>query len=206
MYSAIVSDFVLQISGLRDCRAGHCAGLPSRHRKSYWKGKMKQNLIAFITALALVLFLAGCALPQRSSILESDPIRGFEQIGPIEVYNKTNLFDFMNGEVVVYFPLGFRLLYTKTFIGEDTGARILVEIYDMGSTEGSQGVFEYYSEQESSIVDGIGESAWTDEWLLLFRRHIHFVRLSPDPVPDNPERPAQEEIPALARQIDALLR
>ena len=167
---------------------------------------MQPNRIIYITAFVLILFLASCALPQQSNILESDPVSGFEQIGPIEVYNKTNLFDFMNGEVVVYFPLGFRLLYTKTFITEAMGARILVEIYDMGSTEGSQGVFEHYSEQEGSVVDGIGESAWTDEWLLLFRRRIHFVRLSPDPVPDNPERSAQEEILALALEIDRLLK
>lgn len=166
---------------------------------------MKRNRLIHITVLALIVCLTSCALPQQSNILEREPISGFEQIGPVEVYNKTNLFDFMNGEVVVYFPLGFRLLYTKTFINEDTGARILVEIYDMGSTEGSQGAFEYYSEQEGSVVEGIGESAWTDQWLLLFRRHIHFVRLSPDPVPDNPERPTIDELFALARHIDGLI-
>ena len=154
----------------------------------------------------LSLFLASCQLPPQNNILERDPISGFEQVGPITVYNKSTLFDFMNGEVVVYFPLGFRLLYTQVYGSEATDARILVEIYDMSSPDGSRSVYEDYSKQEGSAVDGIGESAWTDQWLLLFRRNIHFVRLSPDPLPEDPERPTQEEMHALARKIDDLLR
>jgi hypothetical protein len=159
-----------------------------------------------ITALALSLILTGCHLPRENKILETVPITGFEQVGPIAVYNKTTLFDFMNGEAVVYFPLGFRLLYAQVYRSETTDARILVEIYDMGSPDGARGVYEYYSEQEGSAVDGIGDSAWTDQWLLLFRRQIHFVRLSPDPLPEDPENPTKEEMLALARQIDSLLR
>lgn len=168
---------------------------------------MKLNRIVPITALALSLVLTGCHhLPRENKILESSPIRGFEQVGPITVYNKTTLFDFMDGEAVVYFPLGFRLLYTQVYRNETTDARILVEIYDMSSPDGSRDVYEYYSDQEGSVVDGIGESAWTDKWLLLFRRQIHFVRLSPDPLPEYPENPTEEEMLSLARQIDSLLR
>jgi hypothetical protein len=167
---------------------------------------MKLNRIVPITVLALILFLTSCALPRGSKILESEPVSGFEQVDPITVYNRTNLFDFMNGEVVVYFPLGFRLLYTKSYMSEATDALILVEIYDMGSSEGSLGVYDYYSEREGSIVPGIGDVAWTDEWLILFRRNSYFVRISPHPVPDYPERPAQEEIIALAHEIDGLLK
>jgi len=165
----------------------------------------KRRFLSLLIVFVLALFLAGCAIPQRSNILESGPVSGFEQVGPVTVYNKTNLFDFINGEVVVYFPLGFRLLYTKSYMSEATDALMLVEIYDMGSSEGALGVYDYYSEREGSIVPGIGDAAWTDEWLILFRRNGYFVRISPDPVPDYPERPAQEEIPALAREIDALL-
>jgi hypothetical protein len=158
-----------------------------------------------LLVLALSLFLTACALPRANNILESEPIPGFEQLGPVTVYNKANLFDFINGEVVVYFPLGFRLLYTKSYMSEATDALILVEIYDMGSPEGSRAVYDHYSDREGSIVHGIGESAWTDGWLILFRRSSHFVRLSPDPVPDYPERPTEEEMIALAREIDNLL-
>jgi hypothetical protein len=166
----------------------------------------KSRFLPFLIIFVLILFLSSCALPQRNNILESEPVSGFEQVGPITVYNQTNLFDFMNGEVVVYFPLGFRLLYTKAYVSEETDAQILVEIYDMGSPEGSRDVYEYYSDQGGSLVEGIGEAAWADQWLVLFRRHIHFVRLSPDPSPENPERPTHEEMLALARNIDNLLR
>lgn len=167
---------------------------------------MRLNHFITISALFLTLFLAGCHAHRTNKILESEPVSGFEQVGPITVYNKTNLFDFMNGEVVVYFPLGFRLLYAKAYVSEETDAQILVEIYDMGSPEGSRDVYEYYNDQGGSFVDGVGEAAWADQWLVLFSRHIHFVRLSPNPSPENPERPTHEEMLALARQIDALLR
>jgi len=167
--------------------------------------RLKLKPLVTTISLALSLFLISCQLPPQNKILESSPISGFEQVGPITVYNKSTLFDFMNGEVVVYFPLGFRLLYTQVYRSEATDARILVEIYDMSSPDGSRSVYEDYSKQEGSAVDGIGESAWTDRWLLLFRRHIYFVRLSPDPLPEEPERPTQEEMHALARKIDDLL-
>jgi hypothetical protein len=192
-------NFVLQISDFRKCPYNFL----SADRKGWWK--MKLNRIVSISALVLSLFLTACALPRLNNILESEPVNGFEQVGPTTVYNKTNLFDFINGEVVVYFPLGFRLLYTKSYMSQANDALVLVEIYDMGSSEGSLGVYDYYSEREGSIIPGIGDAAWTDKWLILFRRNGYFVRISPDPVPDYPERPADEEMIALARHIDDLL-
>lgn len=162
-------------------------------------------LAAAIFTAALCFSLMGCNAPRENRLLESPRPAGFEQIGPITVYNKTTLFDFMNGEAEVYFPLGFRLLYTQVYRSEKTDARMTVEIYDMTSDEGSSGVFEHYSGEGGSFVQGIGRSAWNDGWLLLFTRGPYFVRISPDPSKENKVKPTPQDKVALARAIDAML-
>jgi hypothetical protein len=158
-----------------------------------------------ISAAALCLALLGCTQPRDNRLLESPRPAGFEQIGPVTVYNKTTLFDFMNGEAEVYFPFGFRLLYTQVYRSEKTGARMAIEVYDMTSEQGSREIFKHYSGEGGSLLQGIGSSAWTDEWLLLFTRGPYFVRISPDPSKESKERPTPEDKAALARAIDVLL-
>ena len=112
----------------------------------------------------------------------------------------------MDGEAEVYFPFGFRLLFTQICRSEKTDARMVVEIYDMTTAEGSTSVYNQYSARDGSIIHDIGESAWTDRWLLLLRQGPYFVRISPDPSSENTVKPTQEDMIALARAIDGLLR
>ena len=164
------------------------------------------RLVATLFAAVLCSALLGCTQPGQNRLLESPRPAGFEQIGPVLVYNKTTLFDFMNGEAEVYFPLGFRLLYTQVYGSEKSDARLTVEIYDMTSEPGSSGAFAHYSGEGGSRVQGVGESAWSDGWLLLFTRGPYFVRISPDPSKENRVEPTPEDKIALARAIDALLK
>jgi Family of unknown function (DUF6599) len=164
------------------------------------------DFIVAIFAAALCFTLLGCQPLRISKILEGPKPAGFEQIGPVAVYNRTNLFDFMDGEAESYFPFGFRLLYTQIYRSEQTDARMVVEIYDMTTRKGSTSVYREYSARGGSIIQGVGESAWTDRWLLLLREGPYFVRISPDPSRENTVKPSQEDMIALARAIDGLLR
>ena len=112
----------------------------------------------------------------------------------------------MDGEAEVYFPFGFRLLYTQGYRSEKTDARMTVEIYDMATDKGSNAVFKHYTGEGGSTLPGIGRSAWTDQWLLLFTQGPYFVRISPDPSKENRVEPTQEDKVALAHAIDALLK
>jgi hypothetical protein len=163
------------------------------------------RLVATLFAAALFWAPLGCTQPGQNRLLESPRPAGFEQIGPVLVYNKTTLFDFMNGEAEVYFPLGFRLLYTQVYRSENSDARMAVEIYDMTSEAGSSGAFAHYGGEGGSRVQGVGVSASSDEWLLLFTRGPYFVRISPDPSKENRVEPTPEDKVALARAIDAML-
>jgi hypothetical protein len=161
-------------------------------------------LTVFIAALTLALI--SCASQKQNRLLESPKPAGFEQIGPVTVYNKTTLFDFMDGEAEVYFPFGFRLLYTLVYTSEKTDARMSVEIYDMASEQGASDVYRHYSAEGGSTLQGIGRSAWTDRYLLLFTEGPYFVRISPDPTKENKAEPTPQDMIALAHAVDGLLK
>ena len=86
--------------------------------------------------------------------------RDFEQAGPLTVYNRTNLFDYMNGEAETYLPFGFRLLYVSIFSNGKTDSRMVLEIYDMSTPEGAGGILKKYSSEggtslpESEMLPG----------------------------------------------------
>ncbi|HEX9910883.1 MAG TPA: DUF6599 family protein, partial [Desulfatiglandales bacterium] len=135
------------------------------------------------------------------SLLEGPKLKGFEQAGPLTVYNRTNLFDYMNGEAEAYLPFGFRLLYASIFRNEKTDSRMVLEIYDMSTPEGAGGILKKYSSEGGSSLPGIGDAAWADKGIVLFRQRNYFVRIFPDPSPENEVRPTMLEMIDLARQI-----
>jgi hypothetical protein len=166
-----------------------------------------RNFTAAIITAASFFAVSACCFPERGNgILDGPGPADYEQIGPTNVYDNKTLFDFMDGEAEVYFPFGFRLLYTRVLRSEKTDSRMSVEIYDMGTHKGSGDVYRHYSTEGGAIIEGIGVSAWTDEWLLLFTRGSYFVRISPDPSPESKVKPTQMEMISLAREIDGLLR
>jgi hypothetical protein len=168
--------------------------------------RLNKGFFFTFSLCTVTVALLSCAPLRDRNILESPKPTGFEQIGPIAVYNKTTLFDFMDGEADVYFPFGFRLLFTQIYRSERTDARMVVEIYDMATERGASDVYRYYGGEGGSGLQDIGMSAWTDQWLLLFIEGPYFVRISPDPSTENTVKPTQEDMIPLAREIDGLLK
>jgi hypothetical protein len=147
------------------------------------------------------LSLLSCSLPKPDSLLEGLKLNNFEQTGPLTVYNRTNLFDYMNGEAEAYLPLGFHLLYVSICRTEKTDSRMVMEVYDMSTPEGASGILMKYSSDGGSSLAGIGDGAWADKGVVLFRQGKYFVRIFPDPSPENEVRPAMQEMLDLAREI-----
>ena len=152
-----------------------------------------------ITALYLILF--SCQLPIKDPLLEGPKLKGFEQAGPLTIYNRTNLFDYMNGEAEAYLPFGFRLLYVSIFSNEKTDSRMVLEIYDMSTSQGADGILKEYSSEGGSGLPGIGDAAWADKGIVLLRQRNYFVRIFPDPSPENEIKPTMQEMIDLAREI-----
>jgi hypothetical protein len=154
---------------------------------------------------AFLLLLLSCSLPKPSPLLEGPKLKGFEQAGPLTVYNRTNLFDYMNGEAEAYLPSGFHLLYVSVFRSEHSDSRSVLEIYDMSTPEGAASILKKYSSEGGSSLTEIGDAAWADKGILLFRQSKYFVRIFPDPSPENEVRPTLQEMRDLAREIAGAL-
>jgi hypothetical protein len=159
-----------------------------------------------LSIIGLCFTFLSCSLPRPNPLLEGPKLESFEQTGPLTIYNRTNLFDYMNGEAEAYFPFGFRLLYVSVFRTEKTDSQMVLEAYDMGSTEGAEGILKKYASEGGSTLPGIGDAAWADKGIVLFRKGNYFVRIFPDPSPENEVKPTMQEMLDLARAIDDLLR
>ena len=155
--------------------------------------------------VAFLILLFSCSYPRPNPFLEGPKLNNFEQTGPLTVYNRSNLFDYMNGEAEVYLPMGFRLLYVTIYRTEKTDSRMMFETYDMGTPEGAGAILKQYSTEGGSSLPGIGDSAWADKGIVLFRQGNYFVRIFPDPSPENEVRPTMQEMLDLAREFGDLL-
>jgi hypothetical protein len=156
--------------------------------------------------IILFVFATGCGHSPKNPFLEGLPLKGFEQAGPLTVYNKTTLFDYVNGEAEVFLPLGFTLLYTQTYQRKETGVRTMVEVYDMRSREGATSVLKKFVQDGGSQSQDLGESRWMGNGVVLFQRGRYYVKMFSDPSPENEVKPTLPDLFSLGRLIDDLLR
>lgn len=161
--------------------------------------------LAWYVSLVLlsVMPLAGGCFSHRKSVFRNGMnLKGFERAGPLAIYNAKNLFDYIDGEAEVYFPFGFQRLFNQSYRVMQTGAGIVVDAYDMGTHEGTHGVYERYTEGGGSGIEELGESAWTDNYIILFRQGRYFLRIWPDPSPESKAQPSFEHMLELGRALD----
>jgi hypothetical protein len=157
-------------------------------------------------AFLIVSLFYGCCPRHENPFLQGLSLKKFVQHGPTEVYNRDNIFDYIDGEAEAYLPLGFRLLYTERYRKPGTDKLILVEAYDMGFPNGAQGIFDVYSRKGGLKVEGLGNTAWTDNSIILFRRDRYFFRIWPDPNTETNTTPELKDLLELSRSIDRTLR
>jgi hypothetical protein len=176
-------------------------GLPNGPESSAFTFRRISICIGAIVLLSLL----SCALPKPMPLLDGPRLKSFEQAAPLTVYNRTNLFDYMNGEAETYLPFGFHLLYVSIYRTQKTDSRMVLEVYDMSTPEGAGAILKKYSAEGGSRPAAIGDAAWADKGIVLFTRKNYFVRLFPDPSPENEVRPTSQEMLGLAKEIAAVI-
>lgn len=184
-------------------RGGH--PWSTRKYSPFPKGGYRGILLRCFPILGLCLLLISCSLPKPNLLLVGPKLKSFEQAGPLTVYNRTNLFDYMNGEAEAYLPFGFRLLYLSIFSTEKTDSRMVLEIYDMSTPQGAGGILKKYGSEGGSNLPGIGDAAWSDKGIVLLRQGNYFVRIFPDPSPENEVKPTMQDMIDLAGEIAAAM-
>jgi hypothetical protein len=158
--------------------------------------------------VVLLLIFCPCAHADKTAdypFLHGLDLKGFEQKGPMLIYNRNNIFEYMNGEAENYLPNGFVLLYVGTFLVRGRDAQLAMEAYDMGSQKGAKAIFDVYARPPGQDLQGIGKAAWKSKSRCVFHRGPYFIRVTADPAADPDFRPTPEELEALARETDRVL-
>lgn len=154
-----------------------------------------------------LIFLLGSGVGQaslRNPFVEGLKIEGYELLNAA-VYDKENVFDYINGEADVYFPFGFQYLYVLQLKKALGGAQTILEAYDMANAKGARGIFKQYTQDGGEAIQGLGDGAWSDKTILLFHRGRFFLRIWPDDSVGKTHSPNYEDLLELSRLIDAAL-
>jgi len=176
---------------------------------SIQKQKNPFHRITSRAALALLLLIL-CQCAQTSKITTHPFLHGFnskhfEQKGPLLIYNRKNIFEYMNGEAENYLPNGFILLYVVKFLVQGRDAEMLMEVYDMGSSKEAGSLFRVYARSPGEVLAGIGNGAWKSKSRCLFHRGSYFIRVTADPAAGPDFRPSPDNLETLARDADRML-
>jgi hypothetical protein len=85
------------------------------------------------------------------------------------------------------------------------GAQTIVAAYDMGTPRSAQGIFEQNAQDGGKAIQGIGESVWSGNTIILFKRGRFFLRIWPDDSSGMPLSPGYKDLLELSRSIDGAI-
>ncbi|MCK4375278.1 MAG: hypothetical protein KAX19_08115, partial [Candidatus Brocadiae bacterium] len=129
-----------------------------------------------VALLCLLLGFAGCAVGEPTLRLADylpPEINGWRAEGKDGFYDRTNLFDYINGAAEPYLHYGFRRLAARRLVREGQPA-ILVDLFDMGTSQNAFGIFSF--EREGDDV-GMGQGSEYETGFMRFWKGRFFVSI-----------------------------
>lgn len=137
-------------------------------------------LFSFLIVGVLLMVLKSPALSmeqdgRRAELKRLLPLKieDYQANGKDEFYDRQTAFRYMNGAAELYRAYAFKLLMVRKYVKKDHPS-ILVELFDMGSSEDAFGIFSYQTEEEEV---GIGQGSDYGGGLLRFWRGKYFVNV-----------------------------
>jgi hypothetical protein len=134
--------------------------------------------------LAIPLLITLCsgatAMSDAQSQLQSflpDTVQGWRASGHDRTFDGDNLFDYIDGGAELYLSYGFRLLISREYKGDDP-PDIIVDVFDMGTSENAFGVFSHSRE---TMDESFGQGSQYTEGLLLFWKDRYYVSILASP-------------------------
>jgi len=119
----------------------------------------------------MILSTMGCNKTMRMNELLPNEMHGWRAQENDEIYDRDTLYQYMNGAAEVYLTYSYKQLLVRRFI-KDQQPDIIVELFDMGSSEDAFGVFSHSRESEEV---GIGQGSEYRGGLLCFWKGNFFV-------------------------------
>jgi hypothetical protein len=117
-------------------------------------------------------------VPADFSLAKALPeeISGWKKSQDDEVYNRDDIFDYMDGAGEIYLAFDFRFVFVRQYAKADAPS-IVVELYQMSSSEDAFGVFTQETDGQEVKV---GQAAIYGAGLLRFWKDKIFVRIMAD--------------------------
>lgn len=119
-----------------------------------------------------MLFLLSITLTEDILRLVPEKVLGWQRESKIERYSSEGIYSYMDGAGEVYLAYGFKELTVMRY-KKPNEPEILVEIFDMGSSESAFGVFTHIQGRSEDV--GVGNDSEYKDGLLCFWRHKFFV-------------------------------
>lgn len=131
--------------------------------------------------ITLIIFFA--ALVFSASAVPFDPpkIEGWEQDGEVEIFDRDNLFDHINGASEFYFSYNFQKVWVVRYAKGD--AEISLEVYDQGDPIHAFGIYSMERPPDSDVKD-IGGQGYYEETILNFVADRYYVKMHSYNEPD----------------------
>ena len=141
-----------------------------------------QFLSRYVVTSVFVITICITIISMCSTIKESEKsmhmrefvpgeIYGWKAQGEVEIYDRETIFDYIDGAGEIYLLYDFRRVMVFRFI-KASDPTILVELFDMGSSEDAFGIFSHAREGEGQ---GIGQGSEYRGGLLCFWKANFFV-------------------------------
>ena len=157
-------------------------------QKTVMNASARRKSFRLVLCLALIIFSAGVAMSQSLeklySILPAE-VSGWKKAEPPETYDKSNLFDYIDGGAELYISHNFQKLLAVLYKGAGE-EEIVIDIFDMGNSYNAFGLFSHGREHEDGIV---GQGSEYDAGLLTFWKDRYYVSILA-----YPETEAKKEI------------
>ncbi len=150
--------------------------------------------IFFIVLLAIAAEVAMAnPIEDFDSVLPAE-VNGWKKADPPATYDKTNLFDYIDGGAELYISYNFQNLLAVRYEGEDD-EEIVVDIFDMGNSFNAFGVFSHGREREDGLV---GQGSEYGGGLLTFWKDKYYISIMAYPETEK----KKELVLELGRRLD----
>ncbi len=122
-------------------------------------------------------------------------IDGWKVSAKDQIYNRDNLYDYINGGAELYLSFGFKNVISRTY-SKSGQPNIIVDIFDMVTSRDAFGVFSISRE---TVDKTFGQGSQYTEGLLLFWKNNYYVSILSSP--ETAE--SKKAVFNLARKIEA---
>lgn len=149
--------------------------------------------------LSVLILLLNCSGGDVKDIIDRLPekILDWKTEGEVEQYDRTTLYDYMDGGAEIYLDFDFKNVTVRRYTDEEEN-EIVLDIYDMGSPEEAFGIFSIEREDEDI---GIGQDSEYGPGLLRFWKDRFFVSI----IAKGDENKAEQAMKEIGEKAAALI-